>query len=84
MLFLLTGFPQKIKLGDTHGTLTTLFCVNLISIHLQRVFSHHQKSKWTLPHQQVSGWNMLRLAWKKMVGYFSEIPQHTRISKSPD
>ena len=80
MIFLLTGFPQKLKLGKTHGTLTTLFCVSLISVQLQRVFSHH----WTLPHQQVSGGNILRLAWKRKVEHFPKIPQHTRVSKSPD
>ena len=39
MIFLLTDFLQKLKLGNTHGTLVTLFCVSLISVQLQRVCS---------------------------------------------
>ena len=58
MIFLLTDFLQKLKLGNTHGTLVTLFCVSLISVQLQRVCSPHI----TLPPQQLIDGNILSLA----------------------
>ena len=41
MIFVLIDFLQKLKLGNTHGTLVTLFCVSMISVQLQRVCSPH-------------------------------------------
>ena len=34
-------FSSKLKLGKTHGTSITLFCVSLICLQLQRVCSPH-------------------------------------------
>ena len=38
MLFLLTDSPQKLKLGNTHGTLIILFYVSLSYSQLKRLF----------------------------------------------
>ena len=83
MLFLLTGFSQKLKLGKTHGILITLFYVILFSSHRQKICCPYWKTRKIITPQYLIIGNTLNLAWQRMLGHFPKIPSHKTISESP-
>ena len=83
MLFLLTDFPQKLKLEKIHGTLIILSYVSPSSSQLQRLL-FSLKAQTTTTLWQVTGGYTPNIILKRILRYFVKTPPLKKIIQFQD
>ena len=73
MLFLLTDYPQKLKLENINVTLIILFYLSSSSPELERISFFIKNTKKNIL-RQVTGRNAPIIVSKTILGYFLKVP----------